>query len=43
MIFDAFPGYMVSCVSTGLNMALALAVPGIIPLMLFGGFFLNNA
>ncbi|XP_018021065.1 protein white [Hyalella azteca] len=35
-------GYMISCVSRNLNMALALAVPLVIPLMLFGGFFLNN-
>ncbi|KAF2358413.1 ABC-2 type transporter [Trinorchestia longiramus] len=35
-------GYMVSCVANNLNMALAMAVPLVIPLMLFGGFFLNN-
>ncbi|XP_076032219.1 eye pigment precursor family transporter white [Oratosquilla oratoria] len=35
-------GYMISCVARNLNVALAISAPFIIPLMLFGGFFLNN-
>lgn len=36
-------GYFISCVSPSLQVALALAPPLIIPVMLFGGFFLNSA
>lgn len=35
-------GYLISCVSTGVSMALAIGPPVIIPFLLFGGFFLNN-
>ncbi|CAL4117650.1 unnamed protein product [Meganyctiphanes norvegica] len=35
-------GYMVSCMSSSVEMALAIAAPLIIPFMLFGGFFLNS-
>ncbi|XP_063889214.1 protein white-like isoform X3 [Scylla paramamosain] len=35
-------GYMISCMSKNLSIALAIASPLIIPLMLFGGFFLNS-
>ncbi|XP_050698091.1 protein white-like isoform X2 [Eriocheir sinensis] len=35
-------GYMISCMSRNLSIALAIASPLIIPLMLFGGFFLNS-
>ncbi|XP_037797827.1 protein white-like [Penaeus monodon] len=35
-------GYMISCMSKNLSVALAIAAPLIIPLMLFGGFFLNS-
>jgi hypothetical protein len=35
-------GYLISCVSTGMSMALAIGPPLIIPFLLFGGFFLNN-
>jgi ATP-binding cassette, subfamily G (WHITE), eye pigment precursor transporter len=35
-------GYFISCVSGTENLALALAPTCIIPLMLFGGFFLNS-
>ncbi|KAK4320583.1 hypothetical protein Pmani_008587 [Petrolisthes manimaculis] len=35
-------GYMISCLARNLSVALAIAAPFIIPLMLFGGFFLNN-
>ncbi|KAF8791853.1 Protein white like protein [Argiope bruennichi] len=36
-------GYMVSCMSSNLNVALSLATPLIMPLVLFGGFYLNSA
>lgn len=35
-------GYLISCVASDLQVALALAPPLIIPFMLFGGFFLNS-
>ncbi|KAK7076882.1 ABC-2 type transporter, partial [Halocaridina rubra] len=35
-------GYMISCMARNLSVALAIAAPFIIPLMLFGGFFLNS-
>ncbi|ROT66059.1 putative protein white-like [Penaeus vannamei] len=35
-------GYMISCLSKDVNVALALSAPLLIPLMLFGGFFLNS-
>ncbi|XP_065564750.1 protein white-like isoform X2 [Artemia franciscana] len=35
-------GYMVSCASPNLATALAISAPMMVPLMLFGGFFLNN-
>lgn len=34
-------GYMISCLARNLNMALAIAAPLLIPLMLFGGLFIN--
>lgn len=34
-------GYMISCMARNLNIALAIAAPLLIPLMLFGGLFLN--
>uniref|UniRef100_A0A0P4VZS6 ABC-2 type transporter transmembrane domain-containing protein n=2 Tax=Scylla olivacea TaxID=85551 RepID=A0A0P4VZS6_SCYOL len=34
-------GYMISCLARNLNIALAIAAPLLIPLMLFGGLFLN--
>lgn len=34
-------GYMISCLASSLNMALAIAAPLLIPLMLFGGLFIN--
>ncbi len=37
-----FTGYFVSCIAPNLQVALALAPPLIIPVMLFGGFFLNS-
>lgn len=36
-------GYLISCISKDINMALAIAPTLIIPMMLFGGFFLNSA
>ncbi|GFG38120.1 hypothetical protein Cfor_07570, partial [Coptotermes formosanus] len=36
-------GYLISCVSTSISMALAIGPPLIIPFLLFGGFFLNNS
>ncbi|KAJ8868078.1 hypothetical protein PR048_031887 [Dryococelus australis] len=35
-------GYLISCVSGTVSMALTIGPPVIIPFMLFGGFFLNN-
>ncbi|CAL1279820.1 unnamed protein product [Larinioides sclopetarius] len=35
-------GYMISCMSSNLNVALSLATPLIMPLVLFGGFYLNS-
>ncbi|XP_063236423.1 protein white-like [Bacillus rossius redtenbacheri] len=35
-------GYLVSCMSGTVGMALTIGPPVIIPFMLFGGFFLNN-
>ena len=35
-------GYMISCLANSLEMALGLGPPLLIPLMLFGGLFLNN-
>jgi hypothetical protein len=35
-------GYLISCVSSSVSMALAIGPPVIIPFLLFGGFFLNN-
>ena len=36
-------GYLISCIAKDINMALAIAPTMIIPMMLFGGFFLNSA
>ncbi|GFY43706.1 protein white [Trichonephila inaurata madagascariensis] len=36
-------GYMISCISGSLNVALSLGTPLIMPLVLFGGFYLNAA
>ncbi|GBN11648.1 hypothetical protein AVEN_232924-1, partial [Araneus ventricosus] len=35
-------GYMISCLSSNLNVALSLSTPLIMPLVLFGGFYLNS-
>ena len=35
-------GYFISCITSSLQIALALAPTLIIPVMLFGGFFLQN-
>ncbi|XP_044732202.1 protein white [Chrysoperla carnea] len=35
-------GYLISCISSGVSMALSIGPPVIIPFMLFGGFFLNT-
>jgi len=35
-------GYLISCIATSIDMALGLGPPFLIPLMLFGGLFLNN-
>ncbi|PVD37707.1 hypothetical protein C0Q70_00307 [Pomacea canaliculata] len=37
-----FVGYVISTVSPNVNVGLALAPPMMIPLLLFGGFFLND-
>lgn len=34
-------GYLISCISTNVSMALSIGPPVIIPFLLFGGFFLN--
>ncbi|XP_074596318.1 uncharacterized protein LOC141851472 [Brevipalpus obovatus] len=36
-------GYLVSCLSKDVTMGLSIAPPLLIPLMLFGGLFINNA
>ncbi|XP_076756289.1 protein white isoform X2 [Xylocopa sonorina] len=36
-------GYLISCISNNLSMALSIGPPVIIPFLLFGGFFLNTA
>ncbi|KDR20987.1 Protein white [Zootermopsis nevadensis] len=36
-------GYLISCVSTSVSMAMAIGPPVIIPFLLFGGFFLNSS
>ncbi|XP_076166926.1 protein white-like isoform X2 [Ptiloglossa arizonensis] len=36
-------GYLISCISDNLSMALSIGPPVIIPFLLFGGFFLNTA
>ena len=35
-------GYWISCLASSVKVASALSAPLIIPLLLFGGFFLNN-
>ncbi|GLG96976.1 Protein brown [Gryllus bimaculatus] len=35
-------GYLISCVSTSVTMALSIGPPVVIPFLLFGGFFLNT-
>jgi len=35
-------GYLISCIANSIDMALGLGPPFLIPLMLFGGLFLNN-
>ncbi|XP_011645071.1 protein white isoform X1 [Pogonomyrmex barbatus] len=36
-------GYLISCISNNVSMALSVGPPIIIPFLLFGGFFLNTA
>ena len=36
-------GYLISCAANSVNMALAIGPTLLIPLMLFGGLFLNNS
>ena len=38
----ATSGYLISCIASSIDMALGLGPPFLIPLMLFGGLFLNN-
>jgi len=35
-------GYLISCASSSINMALSIGPPVIIPFLIFGGFFLNS-
>lgn len=35
-------GYMISCASSSISMALSIAPPIVIPFLIFGGFFLNS-
>ncbi|XP_054724470.1 protein white-like [Uloborus diversus] len=36
-------GYMISCLTDSVNVAMSISTPLMTPLLLFGGFFLNNA
>uniref|UniRef100_A0A8D8NPB6 Protein white n=1 Tax=Culex pipiens TaxID=7175 RepID=A0A8D8NPB6_CULPI len=36
-------GYLISCASSSISMALSVGPPVIIPFLIFGGFFLNSA
>lgn len=36
-------GYMISCLAPSTKIAIALSSPLILPLLLFGGFFINNS
>lgn len=36
-------GYLISCVSSSVSMALSVGPPVVIPFLIFGGFFLNSA
>lgn len=36
-------GYMISCASSSISMALSIAPPIVIPFLIFGGFFLNSS
>ncbi|XP_049807634.1 protein white-like [Schistocerca nitens] len=36
-------GYLISCISSSVSMALSIGPPVVIPFLLFGGFFLNSA
>ncbi|KAI2801386.1 ATPase [Blomia tropicalis] len=36
-------GYMISCMSSTTKVAIAISSPMILPLLLFGGFFINNS
>lgn len=36
-------GYLISCASSNVSMALSVGPPVIIPFLIFGGFFLNSA
>ena len=36
-------GYLISCASSSISMALSIGPPVIIPFLIFGGFFLNSA
>lgn len=40
--FFYFSGYLISCASSSISMALSIGPPLIIPFLLFGGFFLNS-
>ena len=40
--FSLNTGYFVSCVASTPQVALAISAPMIIPVLLFGGFFLQN-
>lgn len=35
-------GYMISCASSSISMALSIAPPIVIPFLIFGGYFLNS-
>ena len=41
-VVPSFAGYLISCISSSVSMALSIGPPVVIPFMLFGGFFLNN-
>ena len=41
-VLSSSSGYLISCIANSIDMALGLGPPFLIPLMLFGGLFLNN-
>lgn len=40
--FQSLKGYLISCMTSSISMALSVGPPIIIPFLLFGGYFLNS-